>query len=32
MRGVGHRVEQGEELDRYVNLPGYFGPGEYDDS
>ena len=25
-------VEQGDELDRYVNLPGYFGPGEYDDS
>ncbi len=25
-------VDRGEELDRYVNLPDYFGPGEYDDS
>jgi hypothetical protein len=25
-------VDGGEVLDRYVNLPGYFGPGEYDDS
>ena len=25
-------VDRGEVLDRYVNLPGYFGPGEYDDS
>ncbi len=27
-----HLVDRGLELDRYVNLPGYFGPGEYDDS
>ena len=27
-----HLVEHGEELDRFVNLPGYFGPGEFDDS
>lgn len=27
-----HLVEGGVELDRFVNLPGYFGPGEYDDS
>ena len=27
-----HLVERGEELDRFVNLPGYFGPGEFDDS
>lgn len=24
-------VDRGEVLDRHVNLPGYFGPGEYDD-
>jgi hypothetical protein len=27
-----HLVERGAELDRYVNLPDYFGPGEYDDT
>lgn len=27
-----HLVDRGTELDRHVNLPGYFGPGEYDDS
>lgn len=27
-----HLVDRGAELDRFVNLPGYFGPGEYDDS
>lgn len=25
-------VDGGEVLDRHVNLPGYFGPGEFDDS
>ena len=25
-------VERGTVLDQHVNLPGYFGPGEYDDS
>jgi len=27
-----HLVDRGTELDRHVNLPDYFGPGEYDDS
>lgn len=27
-----HLVDRGTELDRYINLPGYFGSGEYDDS
>lgn len=25
-------IDRGAELDRFVNLPGYFGPGEYDDT
>jgi len=27
-----HLVDAGAELDRFVNLPAYFGPGEFDDS
>ena len=27
-----HLIDRGAELDRFVNLPGYFGAGEYDDS
>ena len=27
-----HLVDRGTELDRHVNLPDYFGPGEYDAS
>ena len=27
-----HLVDRGHVVDRYVNLPGYFGPGEYDDT
>jgi hypothetical protein len=27
-----HLVDRGTELDRFVNLPGYFGPGEYDET